>query len=104
MVLSTNSLSIVYSFSWEYISISSLISWFVLYLILQTFTNQNATMRQIGLRPRGVVANALVCSIAVSKFELQSCYYVHFRTNSYLGINLLIDSAIFLLLATSLYI
>ena len=43
MFLSTNSLSIVYTFSWEYISIFPLISWFVLYLILQALTNQNAT-------------------------------------------------------------
>ena len=46
MFLSANSLSIVYTFSWEYISIFPLISWFVLYLILQAFTNQNATQRE----------------------------------------------------------
>ena len=29
-----------------------------------------------------VVANVLDCSMVVSEFELQSCYYVHFRTNT----------------------
>ena len=43
MFLSTNSLSIVYTFFPENISLFPLISWFVLYLILQAFTNQNAT-------------------------------------------------------------
>ena len=42
MFLSTNSLSIVYIFP-ENISLFPLISWFTLYLILQAFTNQNAT-------------------------------------------------------------
>ena len=42
MFLSTNILSIVYTFSWEYISISSHIV-VSLYLILQASTNQNAT-------------------------------------------------------------
>ena len=32
---------------------------------------------------RGVMVKALVCGIAVNEFELQSCYYVHFRTNSH---------------------
>ena len=41
MFLSTRSLSIVYTFSWEYTSISSHIV--VCPLILQAFTNQNAT-------------------------------------------------------------
>ena len=43
MFLSTYSLSIVYTFSWKYISISSHIMVCPL-LILQVFTNQNATL------------------------------------------------------------
>ena len=31
---------------------------------------------------RGVVANVMNCDIVVSEFELQSCYYVNFRTNT----------------------
>ena len=42
MFLSTNSLSIENTFPCEYNSIP-LISWFVFLLILQAFTNQNAT-------------------------------------------------------------
>ena len=30
--------------------------------------------------PRGVIVKAMDCEIVVSEFELQSCYYVHFRT------------------------
>ena len=33
-------------------------------------------------RLRSVVAKVLYCGLEVSEFELQSCYYVHFRTNS----------------------
>ena len=32
--------------------------------------------------PRGVVAYVLDCDIVVSKFEQQSCYYIHFGTNT----------------------
>ena len=32
--------------------------------------------------PRGVMVKALDCGIVVSEFELQSRYYVHFRTNT----------------------
>ena len=35
---------------------------------------------QVGIY--GVMFNALDCGIVVSEFELQSCYYVHFRTNT----------------------
>ena len=41
--------------------------------------------------PRGVMVKALDCGIVVSKFELQSCYYIHFRTNTLeKGMNVLI--------------
>ena len=32
--------------------------------------------------PRGVMVKAMDCGIVVRKFVLQSCYYVHFRTNT----------------------
>ena len=31
---------------------------------------------------RGVKVKAMDCGIVVSEFELQSCYYVHVRTNT----------------------
>ena len=41
--------------------------------------------------PRGVMVKALDCEIVVSEFELQSHYYVHFRTNTLgKGMNLFI--------------
>ena len=30
----------------------------------------------------GVVANVLDSDIVINEFKLQSCYYVHFRTNA----------------------
>ena len=33
-------------------------------------------------RLRGVMAKVLDCNLKVSEFELQACYYVHFRTNT----------------------
>ena len=32
--------------------------------------------------PRGVMVKAMDCEIVVSKFKLQSRYYIHFRTNT----------------------
>ena len=31
----------------------------------------------------GVMVKALDCGIVVSEFELQACYYVHFRINTF---------------------
>ena len=31
---------------------------------------------------RGLRVNALYCSLKVSEFELQSCYYAHFHTHT----------------------
>ena len=31
----------------------------------------------------GEMAKVLDCGLEVSEFELQSCYYVHFRTNTF---------------------
>ena len=33
--------------------------------------------------PRGVVASVLNCEMVISRFELQSSYYVHSRTNTF---------------------
>ena len=33
--------------------------------------------------PRGVMVKAMDCKIVVSEVELRSCYYVHFRTNTF---------------------
>ena len=45
--------------------------------------------------PWGIVVPMQDCNIKVSKFELQSCNYVHFRTNILgKGMNSLIPSAI----------
>ena len=44
--------------------------------------------------PCNIVANMLDCDIVVSKFELQSHYYIHFKTNALRkGINPLITPA-----------
>ena len=32
--------------------------------------------------PCGVMVKAMDCRIVVSEFEIQSCYYVHFQTNT----------------------
>ena len=41
--------------------------------------------------PCGVMIKAIDCGIVVSEFALQSCYYVHFRTNTlWKGMNPLI--------------
>ena len=34
-------------------------------------------------RPCGIVANVLDCNITVTKFNLQSCYYIYFWTNTF---------------------
>ena len=33
--------------------------------------------------PHGVVVNMLDCNIIVRGFKLQSCYYIHFQTNTH---------------------
>ena len=44
--------------------------------------------------PRGVMVKVMDCGIAVRKFELQSLYYVYFRTNTLeKGMNSLIVQA-----------
>ena len=36
----------------------------------------------LGGCPRGVMVKAMDCRNVVSEFKLQSCYYIHFRTNT----------------------
>ena len=62
-----------------------------MYLLLEP---EIVTQAQIKA-PCGVMVKAMDCRIVVSEFELQSCYYVHFQTNT-LGkdMNLLILQAI----------
>ena len=45
--------------------------------------------------PRGVIVKAMDGGIVVSEFDLQSRYYIHFRTNTFgKGMNLIIFPAI----------
>ena len=34
------------------------------------------------MSPRGVVVDVLDSDVVISELELQSCYYIHFRTNA----------------------
>ena len=43
--------------------------------------------KQIRVYPRSLVVKVQDCGILVSEFELQSRYYVHFRTNT-LGLSM----------------
>ena len=53
--------------------------------------HERQNIRLLGGFPRAVIFKALDCGIIECKFELQSCYYVHFQTNSIgKGMNLLI--------------
>ena len=54
--------------------------------------------------PCGVVANVLNCDIVVIESELQSCYYVHFQTNTLeKGLNMVIPKAIDLIIIPLLF-
>ena len=39
-------------------------------------------IKDIGVGPRGVIIKAIDWGIVISKFELHSRYYVHFRKNT----------------------
>ena len=55
-------------------------------------------------RSLGGMANVLDCNIVVSEFEPQSCYYVHFGTNTLgKGINSLIPTSYGLNSATTVF-
>ncbi len=52
------------------------------------------TIKQKPGCPRGVMVKGMVCEIVAREFELQSRYYVHFRTSTLgKGMNPLILSA-----------
>ena len=58
-------------------------------MYIQTYTHYTYIRRHEGC-PRGVMVKAMECGIIV----LQSCYYVHFRTNTlWEGMNPLIHPA-----------
>ena len=40
------------------------------------------SLNKLGGCPRGVMVKAMVCEIVAREFELQSRYYVYFRTNN----------------------
>ena len=44
--------------------------------------NKQVSSQKFRRCPRGVMIKAMDCGIVVSEFELQSCYYVHFRENN----------------------
>ena len=49
------------------------------------FEGDKSFMRVLSIKvgcPRGVMVKAMDCGIVVSEFVLQSCSYVHFRTNT----------------------
>ena len=54
--------------------------------IIETITlcinNSNNSIQTRGC-PRGVMVKAMDCGVVVSEFELQSCYYVYFRANTF---------------------
>ena len=50
----------------------------VVYLLSYEYSWYHKTQKSL----RNVMANVQVCDIVVSEFELQSRYYVHFRTNT----------------------
>ena len=52
------------------------------YLDLEAKKMTVAVILIIGKRPNGGVANMTDCDI-VSEFKLQSCYYIHFRSNTF---------------------
>ena len=60
-------------------------NWF-LYKIVHRFafnTFENETMIFEKACPRGVIVKAMAYGFEVSEFEIQSSYYVHFRTNTF---------------------
>ena len=45
-------------------------------------THAHTRTYTLGKGPRGEMVKAMDCGIVVNEFELQSRYYVHFRTNT----------------------
>ena len=50
--------------------------------LIEPFVKKKSLEISGGGSPRGVMVKAIDCGIVVSGFELQSRYYVHFRTNT----------------------
>ena len=50
--------------------------------LVTMLSRQEKLQRSSGKVFGGVVANVLNCDIIVNKFKLQSCYYIHFQTNT----------------------
>ena len=46
------------------------------------FVLKENELKNTGGCPRGVMVKAMDCGIVESNFELQSRYYIHFRTNT----------------------
>ena len=74
MFLPTNSLSLLYRLFPENISLFPLISWFVLYLISQAFTNQNATHNLFRLSLVSLHINY------IRLFNAKSCLYIFIKS------------------------
>ena len=49
---------------------------------LLTFSTSDLSIKLSISSRHTIVVNVLECDIIVSKFELQSCYYIHFWTNT----------------------
>ena len=54
-------------------------------LSLLKYTTCKALQIRSSAKPSGVVGNVLNCDIIVSEFELQSRYYINFRTATFGG-------------------
>ena len=53
---------------------------------IHTHVNTQLCLKEFRRCPCGVMVKAMDYGIAVSEFELQSRYYVHFRTNTQLWV------------------
>ena len=80
--------TVLTGFSWQFkIIIKFLSSWIKLHLIYFCMIKWDkmrihTSCSYVSTLGGCVEANVLNCDIVVSEFELQSCYYVHFRTNA----------------------
>ena len=70
-------LLLFYSNTWNHLTVCK--EWAQSFLNMLSTKCVNKSYR--GVWPRGVMVKATDCGIVLSEFELQSRYYVHFRTN-----------------------
>ena len=63
-----------------YVYIYIYIYMYIIYIYTYTCRVTHSSLR--GGWPRDVMVKVMDCEIIVSKFELQSRYYVHFQTNT----------------------